>query len=228
METRDAIRQSNVLIEIEYPRIGQSSRTVTGSGVIFQKIGEYYYALTNEHVLSPPDGEGLNVEYATLRVFTFGSDDHVSFAIVDVSDKYDLAVIKFSSDDSAISVLNLRGRTEPIVRGEIVLAAGNPRGAPNLVTFGEFLRQGENLVLINEERIPYLCIGHNALILRGSSGGALVDLYGNFLGINTWAATDYDPDNNPGRDAAFAIHRDVVIIYIQSLLCENGEKYFFI
>ena len=85
--------------------------------------------------------------------------------------------------------------------GEIVLAIGNPSSLENNVTFGEF-KSMQNL-----EDVSFRVIYHDASISNGSSGGALVDIDGNLLGINTWGIED-------SEDFSFAIPNYIIYLFL--------------
>ena len=141
-------------------------RTSLGSGVIMQSDG---IILTNHHVI---DG--------AVRILVLLYDGREAPATIIGSDpEIDLAVLK----------INIGGLT-PITVGEpsqarigdVVLAIGNPSGIGQSVTQGIISAKGRN---IQQRNIFENFIQTDADINTGSSGGALIDAYGNLLGINT-------------------------------------------
>src|SRR5207253_2388717 len=104
------------------------------------------------------------------------SNDYESFnaaRLVHLDPERDIAILKVNSNS-----LPFLGRgNEPRV-GQIVYAIGNPKGLSNTISEGivSALRSAPN-----EEVIQ-----HTAAISTGSSGGALVDSSGEFLGLNSW------------------------------------------
>ncbi len=137
-----------------------------GSGVIFSSQG---YILTNNHVIS-----GADTILVALR------DGRETQAEVIGSDpETDLAVLKVSLPDLPSITL---ASSDDIAVGDVVLAIGNPFGVGQTVTMGIVSATGRNQLGINTYE-DY--IQTDAAINPGNSGGALVDAYGNLVGINT-------------------------------------------
>ncbi|MBN2503711.1 MAG: trypsin-like peptidase domain-containing protein [Bacilli bacterium] len=208
--SRDLIRRSNIQISTtlydEQNLIPWADSTIIrgvsqGSGVIFMEDELYYYALTNEHVI---DDEGY---FARYEVKTFSDTAFVSASVVASDAELDLAVIKFDKGSrEEIHLIDYDTRAYTSFRsGELVLAVGNPLSLENNVTFGEFI----NMEAI--EDYAYMIIYHNATINEGSSGGALVDIDANLIGLNTWGVEETD-------EQAFAV--PIHIIYM--FLVNNG------
>ena len=140
--------------------------TSLGSGVIFSDQG---YILTNHHVISGADA---------IQVFL--RDGRSAPAKVIGSDpETDLAVLKI--DLKNLPTITL-GHSERVRVGDVVLAIGNPYGVGQTVTMGIVSATGRSALGINTfENF----IQTDAAINPGNSGGALVDAYGNLIGINT-------------------------------------------
>lgn len=144
----------------------QRIQSSLGSGVIMDEEG---YILTNHHVVSDAD-----------EILTLLYDGREVPAIVVGSDpETDLAVLKISTDNLIpISI----GESSQARIGDIVLAIGNPFGVGQTVTQGIISATGRNGLGLNTfENF----IQTDADINPGNSGGALVDAFGNLLGINT-------------------------------------------
>lgn len=151
--------------------------TVTGSGFVFLEEDGYYYFATNYHVIDPSE---YNVYY---KVMVF--EDTTKFydaELIAADSSLDLAVLRFEKGDfEEITILNIYERLfYQYVPGELVLTSGNPKSILFNVTFGEFL------AMEDIGNVDFTVIYHNAQIYEGSSGGALVDIDGNLLGINSW------------------------------------------
>ena len=140
--------------------------TSLGSGVIFSDQG---YILTNHHVISGADA---------IQVFL--RDGRSAPAKVVGSDpETDLAVLKI--DLKNLPVITL-GHSERVRVGDVALAIGNPYGVGQTVTMGIVSATGRSALGVNTfENF----IQTDAAINPGNSGGALVDAYGNLIGINT-------------------------------------------
>ncbi len=137
-----------------------------GSGVIVSPEG---YILTNQHVVDGADQ--IEVALADGRTATakvIGSDPET-----------DLAVLKINVTNLPTITL---GRSDQARVGDVVLAIGNPFGVGQTVTMGIISALGRNHLGINTfENF----IQTDAPLNPGNSGGALVDVNGNLLGINT-------------------------------------------
>lgn len=140
-----------------------------GSGVIVSEDG---YIVTNNHVI---DGATkLRVKLNDGRVFdakVIGSDPATDVALIKVEAKK-LPTIKFGSSDA----LRL---------GEWVLAIGYPMGLQSTITAGIVSAKACQLdVIPNEFRIEAF-LQTDAAVNPGNSGGALVNIKGELVGINT-------------------------------------------
>jgi serine protease DegS/serine protease DegQ len=135
-----------------------------GSGVVVRGDG---YVLTNNHVI-----EGAEDIEAML------SDGRVAKATrVGVDPETDLAVLKLDVGN----LVNMTMAQNPLRVGDVVLAIGNPFGNGNTVTMGIVSGLGRQLNLSTYEDF----IQTDAAINEGNSGGALINAYGDLVGINT-------------------------------------------
>jgi S1-C subfamily serine protease len=210
MATRDHIRRANVQIQTTVYRTGKIfpgvTQTIvdsisTGSGVVFLEHDGYYYFLTNQHVI---EGEGTEIEY---EIYAFGDEMSSAAELVCADADLDLAVLRFAKESrTEVEIIDMTTRLfTRFTPGELVLAVGNPLSVENNVTFGEFNSM---------ESIPnatFKVLYHSATIHEGSSGGALVDIDGNLIGLNSWGTEENDEES-------FAI--PVYIIHV--FLYNNG------
>ncbi|MGB2130362.1 MAG: trypsin-like peptidase domain-containing protein, partial [Marinobacterium sp.] len=136
-----------------------------GSGVILSPQG---YVVTNNHVIS-----GADSIIVALR------DGREAVAeVVGVDPDTDLAVLKIKLED----LPSITFASDALRIGNVALAIGNPFGVGQTVTMGIISATGRNrLGLSTYEDF----IQTDAAINPGNSGGALVDAYGNLVGINT-------------------------------------------
>ncbi|MFQ5960684.1 MAG: trypsin-like peptidase domain-containing protein, partial [Candidatus Methylomirabilales bacterium] len=142
-------------------------RPRVGSGFIVSQDG---YILTNYHVVA--EVQEVDVELydgRTLPAKVVGKDRRT-----------DLALLKIDAGDS-LPVLPL-GDSNQVKIGELVLAAGNPFGLEHSVTVGVVSRKGHGF-----GRFGFFddYIQTDALISPGNSGGPLVNIRGEVVGINT-------------------------------------------
>lgn len=156
-----------------------------GSGVIVDSSG---LILTNNHVINGAD-----------RIAVLLYDGRVTAAeLVGMDADNDLAVLKIELDN--ISPITL-GDSDKVRVGDVVLAIGNPFGVGQSVSQGIVSATGRWNVGISEEAYRENFIQTDAAINPGNSGGALVDAYGNLIGINTAVLDEY----NTSSGISFAV-----------------------
>ncbi len=154
-----------------FPQFNQSRQRefkALGSGVIIDaKKG---YVVTNHHVVE--DADQIRIALSDGREYDaekIGSDPHTDLALLQLEDFEDLTELKFDeSDDLQV--------------GDFVVAIGNPFGLGQTVTSGIISALGRTG--LNIENIENF-IQTDAAINSGNSGGALVNLRGELVGINT-------------------------------------------
>lgn len=164
---KESLEKTNVSIQLFF-----ANQTMEiGSGTIIQEDDQFYYAITNEHVLR-------SIQQAlSSKVITFEGTQS-DFAIITHDASKDLALIQFPKGERNITPMALE--SEGMTPGELVIAIGNPYGFQGAVTYGSI--QGfTTLTVLNQAAIE-----HTAVLARGSSGGALVNQEGKLIGINTW------------------------------------------
>lgn len=144
----------------------QRMESALGSGVIVDKQG---YILTNHHVID-----------RAVEIVVLLYDGRESTAEVIGSDQAsDLAVLKIDLPNLATIPL---GNTRTTRIGDVVLAIGNPLGVGQTVTQGIISAKSRYGLGLNTYE-DY--IQTDAAINPGNSGGALVNAYGELIGINT-------------------------------------------
>lgn len=146
-----------------------------GSGVIVRKTGSTVYVLTNNHV----------TENSTEITIKLNDEREFKGTLVGSDERIDIALVSFKSDDNDITVASL-GDSDSVQQGDIVLALGSPLGYFASVTQGIVSatgRDGGGIGSISD------FIQTDAAINQGNSGGPLVNIYGEVIGINTWIAS---------------------------------------
>jgi serine protease Do len=140
-----------------------------GSGVIITSDG---YIVTNNHVIKGADDISVklndNREYEARLI---ASDPSTDIALLKI-DAENLSFIPFGNSD------NLK-------LGEWVLAVGNPYNLTSTVTAGIVSAKGRNLNILNDNYKIESFIQTDAALNPGNSGGALVNVKGELVGINT-------------------------------------------
>jgi serine protease Do len=151
----------------QLPRQGKQTLQGLGSGVIVSPDG---YILTANHVVSGAEEimVGLGTELRKYKAKKVGTDPGTDVALLKIDEK-NLPAITFADSEKARA-------------GDIVLAVGNPFGLRQTVTMGIISAVGRGGVgIVDYENF----IQTDAAINMGNSGGALVDIKGQLLGINT-------------------------------------------
>jgi Do/DeqQ family serine protease len=139
-----------------------------GSGVLVRPDG---LIVTNNHVVDGADG--VKVVMADRREF----DARVLLA----DPRTDLAVLKIDATGERMPFLNFADTRQAQV-GDLVIAIGNPFGLQQTVTSGIISAMARTDVGINDFSF---FVQTDAAINSGNSGGALVDMRGDLIGVNT-------------------------------------------
>lgn len=145
----------------------------SGSGVIISENG---YIVTNNHVVSNAD----EVE------ITLWNKESYKAEVIGLDPSTDLALLKI--DAKKLPNLNF-ANSDDVRVGEWVLAVGNPFNLESTVTAGIVSAKGRNINILKDRYSIESFIQTDAAVNPGNSGGALVDLAGNLIGINTAIAT---------------------------------------
>ncbi|MBE3065659.1 MAG: trypsin-like peptidase domain-containing protein [Spirochaetes bacterium] len=147
-----------------------------GSGIIVKRSGDTYYVLTNNHVVD--SATDISVKLSDQREF--------KGKVVGKDDRKDLAVVSFSAKE-ALPIAEL-GDSNSLEVGDLVLAVGNPLGFENTITMGIVSALGRRGPQGQSVSASTDYIQTDASINQGNSGGALVNVRGQVVGINTWIA----------------------------------------
>jgi len=149
-----------------FGRKSERAQVGTGSGVIISPDG---YIITNNHVI-----DGAKELSITLN------DNHIYEAKVIGSDsKTDIALLKIDADEDLPYITF--GDSDQAKIGEWVLAVGNPFNLTSTVTAGIISAKSRDLFGRNVQSF----IQTDAAVNPGNSGGALVNVNGDLIGINT-------------------------------------------
>ncbi|MFV2054947.1 MAG: S1C family serine protease, partial [Thiohalomonadales bacterium] len=170
-----------------------------GSGVIVSPQG---YVLTNNHVVEGADEIEIGLrDNRTARAKIIGADPDS-----------DLAVLKIDLEDiPAITI----AEANKVRIGDVTLAIGNPFGVGQTVTMGIISATGRNSIGINTfENF----IQTDAAINPGNSGGALINAYGQLIGINTAIFSK----SGGSQGIGFAIPVKSAVDVMQQII-ENGR-----
>ena len=178
-------------------RPGRPARAA-GSGVIIAEDG---YIVTNNHV----------VENAGKIEITLSDNRSYEATVVGTDPTTDLALIKIDEED--LDFIEF-GNSDEVEVGNWVLAVGNPFNLASTVTAGIVSAKARNINILRERSAIESFIQTDAAVNRGNSGGALVDINGKLIGINTAIATP----TGTYAGYAFAVPVDIVKKIVDDLL----------
>ncbi|MBO4896878.1 MAG: trypsin-like peptidase domain-containing protein [Clostridia bacterium] len=142
--------------------------TGSGSGVICSAEG---HIITNYHV----------IENATSVKVVLNTGDEYDASLIGADERTDLAVIKIDAPNLPVAVL---GDSTKLEAGEKVVAIGNPLGMEFAGSLTHGIISAVNRTITVDGR-SYNMIQTDAAINPGNSGGALVNEYGEVIGINS-------------------------------------------
>ena len=158
-------------------RVPRGPQMGSGSGVIIASNG---YIVTNNHVIDRADK--IEVVLDDKRKF--------EATLVGTDPTTDLALLKINADKLPIVRY---GNSDDLQVGEWVLAVGNPMNLTSTVTAGIVSAKGRNINILRTSQSDDLSIESfiqtDAAVNPGNSGGALVNLNGDLVGINTAIAS---------------------------------------
>ena len=158
---------------IPYGQSNEYPVQAAGSGVIIASDG---YIITNNHVVE--DAEKITVTLNDKREF--------NATLVGTDAEADLALIKI--EETHLPYLSF-GNSDQVRIGEWVLAVGNPFNLTSTVTAGIVSAKARNLNIMDESSNIESFIQTDAALNQGNSGGALVNVQGELIGINTAIAS---------------------------------------
>ena len=186
---------TNPLLDM-FRRQNRRPQRGVGSGFIVDSKG---YILTNEHV----------VEGATRITVGLQSGEKYRGRVIGIDEETDVAVIKIDSAQNLPTVT--LGDSNAAQVGDWVLAIGSPFGLDQTVTAG--------IISKKERETPYFTsfqrfLQTDAAINRGNSGGPLVNMRGEVIGINSQIATSTGYYNGigfalPASEASF-VYQQIV------------------
>ena len=140
----------------------------TGSGVIISPDG---YIITNYHV----------IENSSEVIVTTNNNKEYEAEIIGFDEVTDIAVLKIDSDTNLDYIFF--GDSDSTLIGEWVLAVGNPYNLNSTVTAGIVSSKSRDLNEYDQKNQSF--IQTDAAVNFGNSGGALVNIQGELIGINT-------------------------------------------
>jgi serine protease Do len=174
----------------------------SGSGVIISSDG---YIVTNNHVID--DAKDIAVSLFNKRVYkakVIGTDPATDLALIKINEKNLVVADLANSDEAKV--------------GDWVLAVGNPFNLASTVTAGIISAKARNIHILRDNSAVESFIQTDAAVNPGNSGGALVNLKGELIGINTAIATP----TGTFAGYSFAVPSNIVKKVVRDLK-EHGE-----
>lgn len=148
-----------------------------GSGVIMSADG---YIITNAHVIENMD----------KVIVVLDNDDEYAAKVIGSDSKTDIAVLKIDAKNLTVAEF---GDSSEVEIGEEVVAIGNPTGLQLAGSITKGIVSATNREIQNSSTSYTMnCIQTDAAINPGNSGGALVNMYGQVIGINSSKIANVD------------------------------------
>lgn len=149
-----------------------------GSGILMgeDKSGKYTYILTCAHVISETSKDGYTITVQDADGNTYDG------ILVGFDVKTDLGVIKIAKTGLPKAEF---GDSSQLRKGQKVYAIGNPGGMVFFGSFTDGMVSSIDRPISSESGYEMNCIQHTTPINSGNSGGALLNEYGQVIGINS-------------------------------------------
>ncbi len=166
-----------VIVYAQNEKVGEGSGIIVGE----DKEKKNTYIITAAHVISD---QGVSVQ------IQFSDESEIDAEIVGYDSKTDIGVLKVNKTGFKAATF---GNSDKLTVGQKVYAIGNPGGT---VFFGSFtngiISAIDRPIASSTSAYDLPCIQHNAAINPGNSGGALLNEYGQVIGLNSSKITDTD------------------------------------
>jgi serine protease Do len=183
-------------------RYGRRSIEEAGSGTIIQ-YNDKFYVLTNRHVVKDSPTESVKIKLSDGR--------EINPTRVWMDAPTDIAILSIQ----APSLVPARiGSANDMEVGDFVIAVGSPFGLSHSVTFGIVSAKGRRDLDLGEGVKFQDFLQTDAAINPGSSGGPLLNLKGEVIGINTAIASS----SNGSEGIGFTIPIDMAMIVAKQLI----------
>ncbi|WP_179394016.1 S1C family serine protease [Lacticaseibacillus absianus] len=187
-----------------------------GSGVIYQKKDGKAYIVTNNHVVEGSDALEVIMSDGTK----------VTAKLVGTDSETDLAVL--SIDGSKVSTVASFGDSSKIAAGQTVLAIGSPLGSQYATSVTQGIVSAKSRTVDVTDETTGQTTGQatviqtDAAINSGNSGGPLINLSGQVIGINSMKLSGSSNSEATIEGMGFAIPSDEVVSIINQLV-SNGK-----
>ena len=206
----DKVYDSVLCIQV----LDQSGNVISsGSGFVYSKDSKYGYILTNSHVVSG----------ATTVQGVLSNNNSVELKVLGTDSYTDLAVLRMDAKD-VLGVASI-GKSSNVKVGNTVFTVGSPMGSNYSGTVTKGILSGKDrLIETSSSTDSYTTESYivkvmqtDAAISPGNSGGPLVDLAGDVIGINSLKLVDSSVEG-----MGFAIPIEDAMSYVDTLA--QGKK----
>lgn len=198
---------------------GQYQVQGAGSGIIVGINEKELLIVTNNHVVE--ESVGLSVQFIDNTTIDTGY-------VKGTSTSNDIAIVAIPLEDvdeetlSAIKIASL-GNSDTLQEGEQVVAIGNALGYGQSVTVGYVSAKNRNITVDGNNMVV---IQTDAAINGGNSGGALINMKGEVIGINVAKSSSSNLSTTSVEGMGYAIPiSDATSIITKLMNIENKEKY---
>ena len=204
-------RSAVVSVTVYYDAYGWASYVYSeGSGFIIDEEG---YIVTNSHVIDDDNHDEFKITVTIAD--DKGGMNEVPAVVIGNDARTDLAVLKIDPKGLDLVVSEL-GQSSSLVLGDEVVAIGNPGGAQFAGSITNGIISGIDRIIDSDvgtadSAMKYLQT--NAAISPGNSGGPLLNMYGQVIGINTAKIVDEGYES-----LGFSIPIDTALPIIQQII----------
>lgn len=225
LEVRRTWLDFDIFEELFAPRSQKQTFQVKGSGIVYDSN----HIITNYHVIEPVlqrDGFGraicdINSASQTGNILVhLYKEKAVKATVIGCDPENDVAVLKV--DGVKLSEPQF-GDSDKIEVAQGVLVLGNPFGLGISVSSGIIGAKERRLVFSENENFRAPLIQINASINKGNSGGAVVNLKGEIIGLVTAAVLSRDASATSG--IGFAVPINVVKKVVKKILSKSGKPF---
>ena len=169
-----------------------------GSGVCMRYEKGKVYVLTNAHVLGIESAD--DVVHSKVVVRFYNEDDGYPADVVGYSSLYDIALLSVSHGEVyIIDTPEIFIRSLDYSEGDVTVAIGNAMGL-GISAYDGIISKASDVITSNGKNVPVMRT--TSAINAGMSGGALFDMEGRFLGLNTYrmSVTDGGDIHDASKD----------------------------
>ena len=186
---------------------GELETASEGSGVVVKISGDNAYVITNHHV----------VEDSAKIQLILSNGTKISATIVGQDENKDLALLKTNAKyfKTAVSFANM----SQVQVGQTVLAIGSPLGSEYATSVTKGIISAKNRTVQNSEtNVDEKVVQTDAAINNGNSGGPLINLSGEIVGINSMKISGSSDSEATVEGLGFAIPANTVQSFMESVL----------